>query len=51
MKSLGYGMNIDLLMIWLHTLSKATVASYGHVKTMMAMSKVILLHKDMDHLD
>ena len=42
---LEYGMNIDLLMIWLHTCLKVMVDSFGPVKIMMEMYKVIVLLK------
>ena len=44
-KRLEFGMNIDLLMIWLHKLLNYKVAMCGHVKIMMVMYNLIQLHK------
>ena len=41
----SYGINIDLLMIWLHIWSNLMVALSGLVKIMMVMYKAIVLLK------
>ena len=42
-------MNIDLLTIWLPTLSSQMEDSCGPARTMMEMSNLMLWHKVMDH--
>lgn len=46
-----FGMNIDSLMIWLLKLLREKEDMFGHVKTMMVMSNLILLLKAMDLWD
>lgn len=46
-----FGMNIDSLMTWLLKLLRGKEDMFGHVKTMMVMSNLILLLKAMDLWD
>lgn len=48
-KRRDYGMNIDLLTIWLLTLLSPMEDSCGPARTMMEMSNLMLWHKVMDH--